>query len=96
MTLPSTLSASDMEAEPKTPPENTPVTHAKLFQKLVDHDGKITKMSNDIHGINIKLDPIATGVTSIAWGFKVILWMGGMSAALVAFIELVDHITFLK
>jgi hypothetical protein len=68
------------------------VDHAMLFEKLVEHDGKITQMSRDIHGINIKLDPIATAVTSMAWGFKMILWLGGGSAAIVAFVELVDHL----
>ena len=28
------------------------IDHGMLFEKLVDHDGKITRMSKDIHGIN--------------------------------------------
>lgn len=68
------------------------VNHAQLFEKLVEHDDKITRMSSDIHGINIKLDPIAAGVTSMALGFKLILWLGGISAAVVAFIELLDRV----
>jgi len=71
---------------------NDDVDHGQLMDKLIEHEGKFVKLGKDIHGINEKLDPIATGVTSMAWGFKMLLWLGGASAAVVAIIELVGYL----
>lgn len=68
------------------------VDHQMLFEKLVDHDGKITRMSKDIHGINEKLEPISQGIQSMAHAFKLLLWVGASSAAVVAILELAKHI----
>jgi hypothetical protein len=71
------------------------VDHKMLFEKLVDHDGKITKMSTDIHGINEKLDPIAQGIQSMAFAFRMLLWVGAVSAPLVGVLELWEHVNHL-
>ena len=68
------------------------VDHNTLLEKMVEHDDMISKLGTDIHGINEKLDPIAAGVTSMAFAFKALLWVGAASAALVGIIELVDHL----
>ena len=64
------------------------VTHAKLFTKLVEHEDKIVKLTDDVHGIKVTLEPIAQGVRSMAWSFKGLLVVGAASAAIVGIIEL--------
>lgn len=68
------------------------VTHSTLYQKLVEHESQISTMSKDIHGINEKLDPIAVGVTSMAFAFRALLWVGAGSAALVGILEFIAHV----
>jgi hypothetical protein len=67
------------------------VDHQQLFEKLVDHDGKIMRMSKDIHGINEKLEPISQGIQSMANAFKLLLVTGAGSAAVVGILALVDR-----
>ena len=55
---------------------------------MVEHDNQIVKVMADIHGINVKLDPIARGVTSVAFGFRTILWFGAISISVVGMFEL--------
>lgn len=68
------------------------IDHGMLFEKLVDHDGKITRMSKDIHGINEKLEPISQGIQSMAFAFKLLLWCGAGSAAIVGILALADRV----
>ncbi len=57
------------------------VTHDILLEKLVEHEEKFVGIADDIKGMREDLDPIASGVKSIAFGFKVLLWLGAGSAA---------------
>lgn len=66
-------------------------THDDLWVKIVDHESKLISMADDIKGIRDDLDPISRAAVSMAWSFKVLLVLGGGSAAVVAILELVDH-----
>ncbi len=66
-------------------------THDDLWAKIVDHESKLISMADDIKGIRDDLDPISRAAVSMAWSFKVLLVLGGGSAAVVAILELVDH-----
>lgn len=68
------------------------VTHEELFAKLVEHEGKITSLTDDVHGIKEALGPISVAVKSIAWSFKALVVVGAGSAAVVGIIEMVDHV----
>jgi len=68
------------------------IDHEQLMAKLIEHEGKFVTMADDIKGIREDLDPIATGVTSLAWTFKGLLIVGAGSAAVVGIIELVNHL----
>ncbi len=68
------------------------VDHAHLLEKLVENETKIDTLGKDLHGINQKLDPIVTGIGSIAFAFKGLLIIGAGSAAVVGIIELANHI----
>ena len=66
----------------------TEKTHEDIFNKLVEHEDKIVSITDDVRGIKDTLTPIATGVTSMAWAFKVLLAAGAGSAAVVGIIKL--------
>lgn len=68
------------------------VDHKQLMAKLVEHEAKFVQIAGDIKGIRADLDPIATGVTSLAWTFKGLLVLGAGSAAVVGIISLVEYL----
>jgi hypothetical protein len=70
---------------------NDEVDHRQLMKKLVEHESKFVRIADDIKGIREDLDPIATGVTSIAWAFKGLLLIGAGSAAVVGILEMINH-----
>lgn len=67
-------------------------THDDLWEKIVEHESKLISMGDDIKGIRDDLDPISKAAVSMAWSFKLLLLIGGGSAAVVAILELIDHI----
>lgn len=67
------------------------VTHDELLAKLVAHEGKFLAIDKHLAGIREDLDPIATGVKSMAFAFKGLLLLGVGSGAVVGILELVDR-----
>jgi len=67
------------------------VSHDQILSKLVEHDTSIFDITQSIDVLGDKLDPIAHGIASMAFAFKVLLWLGAGSAAVVGIIELVNH-----
>lgn len=67
------------------------VSHEELMEKLTEHEDAILSMGQDIKAINGKLDPIVRSLRSIAQGFKALIVLGALSAALVAILELADR-----
>lgn len=68
------------------------ITHSKLWEKMVEHEEKFSSIADDIKGIRADLDPIAKGVSSIAWTFKALLVIGAGAAAVVGIIELAKQL----
>jgi hypothetical protein len=71
--------------------DDSDITHKTLFEKLIEHEGKIVKLTDDVHEIRETLKPIARGINSIAWSFKGLLLLGAGSAAVVGIIELAER-----
>lgn len=68
------------------------IDHGHIMIKLVEHEDRLVSIVDDLHGINQKLDPIAHGVASMAFFFKVLLVVGAGSAAVVGLLELVERL----
>lgn len=68
------------------------VDHAQLLAKLVEHESKFIKLTEQIDMIIEKLEPIARGISSIALAFKALLYIGAGSAAVVGILELADRL----
>ena len=67
------------------------VTHEELLEKIVDHEQGLARMGSAIESINQKLDPIVTGIRSIAFAFKALLVLGAGSAAVTGILVLLDR-----
>lgn len=67
------------------------IDHSHIMVKLVEHEDRLTSIVEDLHGINQKLDPIAVGVQSMAFFFKMLIVAGAASAAVVGILELLER-----
>ena len=69
------------------------VTHDELLEKLVEHESKFLKIDEHLAGIRDDLDPIASGVKSMAFAFKGLLVVGAGAAAFAGILELIDRLS---
>lgn len=68
------------------------VTHNQLMIRMVGVEEKMAEAGKEIEGINQKLDPIIEAVQSIAFAFKLLLYLGAASAAMIGIFEFIEYI----